>query len=92
MDSNNLDEYISLIVDATVKSGLTRQMEAFRAGFNQVSNSFLSVAISLVLCSLLQILPCIFWDVDCTSDVSFIYVALVLVNWFYCHSVLVVKG
>ena len=38
MDSSNLDEYVSLVVDATVKSGLMRQMEAFRAGFNQVSN------------------------------------------------------
>lgn len=36
MDLNNLDEYISLVVDATVKTGITRQMEAFRAGFNQV--------------------------------------------------------
>ncbi|XXG75022.1 hypothetical protein AAC387_Pa07g3615 [Persea americana] len=36
VDINNLDEYISLVVDATVKSGIMRQMEAFRAGFNQV--------------------------------------------------------
>ncbi|PWA58797.1 Armadillo [Artemisia annua] len=36
VDLNNLDEYISLVVDATVKTGITRQMEAFRAGFNQV--------------------------------------------------------
>ncbi|XP_027357082.1 E3 ubiquitin-protein ligase UPL3-like isoform X2 [Abrus precatorius] len=33
---NNLEEYISLVVDATVKTGIMRQMEAFRAGFNQV--------------------------------------------------------
>ncbi|GMP64288.1 hypothetical protein CsSME_00025634 [Camellia sinensis var. sinensis] len=33
---NNLELYISLVVDATVKTGITRQMEAFRAGFNQV--------------------------------------------------------
>ncbi|KAI8021116.1 E3 ubiquitin-protein ligase UPL3 [Camellia lanceoleosa] len=33
---NNLEVYISLVVDATVKTGITRQMEAFRAGFNQV--------------------------------------------------------
>jgi hypothetical protein len=25
-----------LVVDATVKTGITRQMEAFREGFNQV--------------------------------------------------------
>ncbi|KAD6795605.1 hypothetical protein R6Q59_020504 [Mikania micrantha] len=36
VDLNNMEEYISLIVDATVKTGITRQMEAFRAGFNQV--------------------------------------------------------
>lgn len=36
VDLNNLEEYISLVVDASVKTGITRQMEAFRAGFNQV--------------------------------------------------------
>ncbi|XP_059647478.1 E3 ubiquitin-protein ligase UPL3-like [Cornus florida] len=36
VDINNLGEYISLIVDATVKTGIWRQMEAFRAGFNEV--------------------------------------------------------
>ncbi|XP_044488223.1 E3 ubiquitin-protein ligase UPL3-like [Mangifera indica] len=36
VDINNLEEYISLVVDATVKTGIMRQMEAFRAGFNQV--------------------------------------------------------
>ncbi|GFY89849.1 HECT ubiquitin protein ligase family protein KAK [Actinidia rufa] len=36
VDINNLEEYISLVVDATVKNGITRQMEAFRTGFNQV--------------------------------------------------------
>ncbi|KAJ6985792.1 hypothetical protein NC653_023663 [Populus alba x Populus x berolinensis] len=33
---NNLEEFISLVVDATVKTGITRQMEAIRDGFNQV--------------------------------------------------------
>uniref|UniRef100_A0A7N0T0D4 HECT-type E3 ubiquitin transferase n=1 Tax=Kalanchoe fedtschenkoi TaxID=63787 RepID=A0A7N0T0D4_KALFE len=33
---HNLEEYISLVVDAMVKTGITRQIEAFRAGFNQV--------------------------------------------------------
>ncbi|WOL09703.1 E3 ubiquitin-protein ligase [Canna indica] len=33
---NNLEEYISLIVDATVKTGIRRQMDAFRTGFDQV--------------------------------------------------------
>ncbi|XP_071685876.1 E3 ubiquitin-protein ligase UPL3-like [Rutidosis leptorrhynchoides] len=36
VDLDNLEEYISLVVDASVKTGITRQMEAFRAGFNQV--------------------------------------------------------
>ncbi|KAL5858478.1 hypothetical protein ACOSQ3_005936 [Xanthoceras sorbifolium] len=36
VDINNLEEYISLVVDATVKTGIMRQVEAFRAGFNQV--------------------------------------------------------
>ncbi|XP_047332949.1 E3 ubiquitin-protein ligase UPL3-like [Impatiens glandulifera] len=36
VDIDSLEEYISLVVDATVKTGITRQMEAFRAGFNQV--------------------------------------------------------
>ncbi|KAL9238395.1 hypothetical protein vseg_012823 [Gypsophila vaccaria] len=36
VDINNLEEYISLVVDATVKTGVLRQLEAFRAGFNQV--------------------------------------------------------
>ncbi|KAF0930868.1 hypothetical protein E2562_035966 [Oryza meyeriana var. granulata] len=32
----NLEEYISLVVDATVKTGIMRQVESFKAGFNQV--------------------------------------------------------
>uniref|UniRef100_A0A803NFC9 HECT-type E3 ubiquitin transferase n=1 Tax=Cannabis sativa TaxID=3483 RepID=A0A803NFC9_CANSA len=36
VDITNLEEYISLVVDATVKTGIVRQLEAFRAGFNQV--------------------------------------------------------
>ncbi|KAJ9550431.1 hypothetical protein OSB04_014476 [Centaurea solstitialis] len=33
---DNLEEYVSLVVAATVKTGIVRQMDAFRAGFNQV--------------------------------------------------------
>ncbi|KAF8083082.1 hypothetical protein N665_0792s0011 [Sinapis alba] len=36
VDINSLEEYISLVVDATVKKGIARQLEAFRSGFNQV--------------------------------------------------------
>lgn len=32
----NLGDYVSLIVDATVRSGISRQVEAFKSGFNQV--------------------------------------------------------
>ncbi|XBH75273.1 hypothetical protein VPH35_102061 [Triticum aestivum] len=33
---HNLEEYVSLVVDATVKSGIMKQVEAFRSGFSQV--------------------------------------------------------
>ncbi|PIN19161.1 putative ubiquitin fusion degradation protein [Handroanthus impetiginosus] len=36
VDASNLGDYVSLVVDATVRSGIMRQMEAFRSGFNQV--------------------------------------------------------
>lgn len=39
---NNLEEYISLAVDATVRVGIFKQLEAFRAGFNQVSRDIWS--------------------------------------------------
>ncbi|KAA8516515.1 hypothetical protein F0562_016979 [Nyssa sinensis] len=32
----NLEEYVALIVDATVNVGISRQVEAFKSGFNQV--------------------------------------------------------
>ncbi|CAN4112559.1 unnamed protein product [Withania somnifera] len=36
VDLGNLEEYVTLVVDATVRNGIGRQMEAFRSGFNQV--------------------------------------------------------
>ena len=33
---SNLGEYVSLVVDATVNSGISRQVDAFKSGFNQV--------------------------------------------------------
>lgn len=36
VDIHNLEEYLSLVVDATIKTGIMRQIEAFKAGFNQV--------------------------------------------------------
>ncbi|KAI3677127.1 hypothetical protein L1987_86748 [Smallanthus sonchifolius] len=36
VDSANLEEYIELVVDAKINSGICRQMDAFKSGFNQV--------------------------------------------------------
>ncbi|RZC83782.1 hypothetical protein C5167_046560 [Papaver somniferum] len=36
VNTANLEEYVSLIVDATLNSGILRQVEAFKSGFNQV--------------------------------------------------------
>ncbi|RZC76532.1 hypothetical protein C5167_000633 [Papaver somniferum] len=36
VNTANLEEYVSLIVDATLNSGISRQGEAFKSGFNQV--------------------------------------------------------
>lgn len=46
---NNLEEYVSLVVDATIRFGISRQVEAFKLGFNQVSDTiyFLSTSFSL---------------------------------------------
>lgn len=39
----NLEEYVTLAVEATVHTGISRQVEAFKSGFNQVS--FVTLAI-----------------------------------------------
>ncbi|KAL1541164.1 E3 ubiquitin-protein ligase upl3 [Salvia divinorum] len=36
VDASSLENYISLVIDATIGTGIMRQMEAFRSGFNQV--------------------------------------------------------
>lgn len=36
MNINNLEGFVSLVVDATVRSGISRQLEAFKSGFNKV--------------------------------------------------------
>ncbi|KAG1337984.1 E3 ubiquitin-protein ligase UPL4 [Cocos nucifera] len=33
---SNLEDYVALVVDATIKSGISRQVEAFKSGFNEV--------------------------------------------------------
>lgn len=49
---SSLGDYVSLVVEATVRTGIMRQIEAFRSGFNQVC-SF--VCFSLTSLS--------FWDI-----------------------------
>lgn len=36
VNDNNFEEYISLVVDATLHTGISRQLEAFKSGLNQV--------------------------------------------------------
>ncbi|XP_014491908.1 E3 ubiquitin-protein ligase UPL4 isoform X1 [Vigna radiata var. radiata] len=36
VNMRNLEDYVSLIVDATVRSGISRQVKAFQSGFNKV--------------------------------------------------------
>ncbi|CAL4893978.1 unnamed protein product [Urochloa decumbens] len=36
LNVDNLEEYVHHVVEETVKSGITRQMEAFKSGFNEV--------------------------------------------------------
>ncbi|XP_009358184.1 E3 ubiquitin-protein ligase UPL4 isoform X1 [Pyrus x bretschneideri] len=36
VNMTNLEDYVSLVADSTVNAGISRQVEAFRSGFNQV--------------------------------------------------------
>ncbi|KAJ4767033.1 E3 ubiquitin-protein ligase UPL4 [Rhynchospora pubera] len=36
VDIDNLKEYINMVVEATIRAGICRQLEAFKSGFNQV--------------------------------------------------------
>ncbi|XP_030521970.1 E3 ubiquitin-protein ligase UPL4 [Rhodamnia argentea] len=36
VNMTNLEDYVSFVVDATTNSGISRQVEAFKSGFNQV--------------------------------------------------------
>ncbi|KAL0555512.1 hypothetical protein IC582_009460 [Cucumis melo] len=36
VNAKNLEDYVSLVADATLYSGISRQIEAFKSGFNQV--------------------------------------------------------
>lgn len=36
VDMSNLEEYVMFIIDATMKSGISRQIEAFKLGFDEV--------------------------------------------------------
>lgn len=33
---SNLEDYVSLVMDATVRAGISRQVDAFKCGFNLV--------------------------------------------------------
>jgi HECT-domain (ubiquitin-transferase) len=36
VNTDNLEEYIKMVVEATATAGICRQLEAFKCGFNQV--------------------------------------------------------
>ncbi|XP_006655387.2 E3 ubiquitin-protein ligase UPL4 isoform X1 [Oryza brachyantha] len=36
VNADNLEQYVSFVVDATVRTGIARQLEAFKSGFNEV--------------------------------------------------------
>ncbi|KAL5231047.1 hypothetical protein ABZP36_029823 [Zizania latifolia] len=36
VSTDNLEQYVSFVVDTTVRSGIARQLEAFKSGFNEV--------------------------------------------------------
>lgn len=36
VNTSNLEEYVALVIDATVNTGVLRQLDAFKSGFNQV--------------------------------------------------------
>ncbi|KAK4284851.1 hypothetical protein QN277_001629 [Acacia crassicarpa] len=64
----NLDEYISLVADATLKTGIVQQMEAFRAGFNQVFDIsslqiFTPEELDYLLCGRREL-----WEVETLAD------------------------
>lgn len=54
MDINSLEEYVALIVDATVGVGIRPQLEALRAGFSQV-NTPTSLHVH---CNVVRVLNC----------------------------------
>lgn len=49
MDTSNLGDYVNLVIDATVGTGIVRQMEAFKCGFDQVCCPVLSTISFVVL-------------------------------------------
>ncbi|KAM7260004.1 hypothetical protein ACFE04_015745 [Oxalis oulophora] len=68
VDINSLEQYVSLVVDASVKSGIVRQMEALRAGFNQVFDItslqiFTPRELDYLLCGRREL-----WEVETLAD------------------------
>lgn len=43
MNIDNLEEYVGLVVDATIGSGVAGQINAFKCGFNEVCFALFSV-------------------------------------------------
>ncbi|GAV62900.1 HECT domain-containing protein [Cephalotus follicularis] len=65
---NNLEEYLTLVVDATVKTGIVRQIEAFRSGFNQVFDItslqiFTPLELDYLLCGRREL-----WEAETLAD------------------------
>ncbi|CAL1410242.1 unnamed protein product [Linum trigynum] len=68
VDISNLEDYIYLVVDATIRTGITRQMEAFRNGFNQVFDIaslqiFYPLELDYLLCGRREL-----WEADTLVD------------------------
>ncbi|XP_073065596.1 LOW QUALITY PROTEIN: E3 ubiquitin-protein ligase UPL3-like [Primulina eburnea] len=68
VEMSSLGEYISLVVDATVGTGIMRQMEAFRSGFNQVFDIstlqiFSANEVDYLLCGRREL-----WKADALAD------------------------
>ncbi|XP_073148393.1 E3 ubiquitin-protein ligase UPL3 [Henckelia pumila] len=68
VEMSSLGEYISLVVDAIVGTGIMRQMEAFRSGFNQVFDIstlqiFSANEVDYLLCGRREL-----WKADALAD------------------------
>lgn len=51
MNIDNLKDYIKMVVEASIRAGICRQLEAFKSGFNQVHLIKPNFVISFFECS-----------------------------------------